>query len=103
MSTARPSRNRRVTRARQTGSAEVYASAEVSTPESVNSSGLPAFAEVIRAERRRLMKANAVLGCVAFALLYDDWLEGPDRPSFVDALAAIQDLVAQVVERLDCG
>lgn len=31
------------------------------------------------------MKADAVLGCVAFAMLYEDWLQGPhdvDAPSF---------------------
>jgi hypothetical protein len=43
------------------------------------------------------MKAQAVLGCISFALLYEDWLQGPDRPSFADALAAALDLVNEAV------
>lgn len=37
------------------------------------------------------MKAEAVLGCVAFALLYEDWLEDPKRLSFADAVAVVQE------------
>jgi hypothetical protein len=57
-------------------------------------------ATIISGERNRLMKAQAVLGCVGFTLLYEDWLEGPNRPSFADAIAAVQDLVEEAVERL---
>lgn len=58
------------------------------------------LAEVISDERMQLMKAQAVLGCVAFALLYEDWLEGEDRPSFVLAVEVAQDLVSRSIERL---
>jgi hypothetical protein len=60
----------------------------------------PRPADIIGNERARLMKAQAVLGCLAFALLYEDWLEGAERPSFVDAVAAIQGLINETVERL---
>ena len=55
---------------------------------------------MITTERRRLMKAEAVLGCVAFALLYEDWLEVTSRPSFTDAVSVAQELVSETVERL---
>lgn len=49
------------------------------------------------------MKAEAVLGCVSFALLYEDWLEGPNRPCFADAVTVAQDLINQTVQRLGSG
>jgi hypothetical protein len=63
MSTARQSRNRRVTRAHQIESREVHPSAKDSVANSTISTGPGAFAETVRVERRRLMRANAVLGC----------------------------------------
>jgi hypothetical protein len=51
-------------------------------------------------ERIRLLKAQAVLGCLAFALLYEDWLEPPHRPSFADAVTAAQDLISVTLDRL---
>lgn len=60
-------------------------------------------AKIISGERDRLMKAQAVLGCVVFALLYEDWLEAPDRPSFVDAVTAALDLVDEAVDRLEAS
>jgi hypothetical protein len=51
-------------------------------------------------ERTRLLKAQAVLGCLAFALLYEDWLEPPHRPSFADAVTAAQDLINATLDRL---
>jgi len=59
--------------------------------------------EIVTNERSRLIKAQAVLRCVAFALLYEDWLAGPNRPCFADAVAVIEDLVAQTVEQLGTG
>jgi hypothetical protein len=46
------------------------------------------------------MKAQAMLGCVAFALLYEDWLDQSTRPSFADAVGAVQDLVSEILDRL---
>ena len=54
----------------------------------------------IASRRIQLMKAEAVLACVAFTLVYEDWLDGPNRPTFADAVAAARDLVAQAVEQL---
>lgn len=62
--------------------------------------GAESFDEIIRVERTRLMKAEAVFGCVAFAALYEDWLEqSPNKPCLEDALAAVGDLVRQSVDR----
>jgi hypothetical protein len=100
MSKARQSRNRRVTRGHQTESREVDPSAEDLRPVSTSTSECGASAEIVRVEQRRLMKAEAVLRCVAFALLYEDWLEGPNRPCFADAVAVAQDLISAAVVRL---
>jgi hypothetical protein len=46
------------------------------------------------------MKAEAVLGCIAVALLYEEWLQGQSRPCFADAVAVAQELVAESLGRL---
>jgi hypothetical protein len=58
------------------------------------------LSEIVNEERTRLLKAEAVLGCLAFTLLYEDWLEPPHRPSFADAVAAAQDLINATLDRL---
>lgn len=100
MSTVRRSRNRKQESPAQgrtiapAGSGDETASASLpqSTPLDISA--------MISDERTRLTKAQAVLGCVAFALLYEDWLEERNRPSFVDAITAVQDLIGDAIERL---
>lgn len=100
MSAARRSRNRKhkpVTPISTTTSNQGdYAPA----PESAPRRDPADLAKIISGERSRLIGAEAVLGCVAFALLYEDWLKGSDRPSFSDAVTAVQDLVSETVKRL---
>ena len=47
------------------------------------------------------MRARAVLDCTRFVLLYDDQLEGEQRPSFSDVIDVARDLVGAVIDRLD--
>jgi hypothetical protein len=101
MSTARRSRNRKEESIPQSGNTAALQSIGEPAPGWAPQSNPADVAKIISSERNRLMKAQAVLGCVAFALLYEDWLEGPDRPSFVDAVAAVLDLVDEAVDRLD--
>jgi hypothetical protein len=102
MSTARLSRNRHRASANQTGSMGAYPGDQddprLFSPVTSKRVGLD---EVICSERKQLMKAEAVLGCVAFALLYEEWFEGPNRPSFTDAVAVARDLVHESVARLE--
>jgi hypothetical protein len=60
----------------------------------------PALAKIISDGQNRLMKAQAVLGCVEFALVYEDWLDRSQRPSFADAVAVAQDLVSEAIAQL---
>lgn len=50
-------------------------------------------------ERRVLMRADAILRCVAFALEYDDWRS--DEPDYVEAIDVARNLISQAVERLE--
>jgi hypothetical protein len=49
------------------------------------------------------MRAEAVLACVAFTLLYEEWLEDPNRPCFADAIAVARELLNGAIERLGSG
>lgn len=102
MSTARQSRIRTSKRAIDRDGVDTdrdNASALTESPLGITSGD---FAVTINIERARLLKAEAVLGCVAFALTYEDWFEDPNRrPSFVDAVVAAQELVRGVLEGLD--
>lgn len=100
MSKARRSRNLKDETASEAGTATAAASAPAPVEDPPPPSDPAQLAEVISDERMQLMKAQAVLGCVAFALLYEDWLEGEDRPSFALAVEAVQDLVSRSIERL---
>jgi hypothetical protein len=102
-STARRGRNRKQASVPQ--SDNTVATASIGDPASgwAPGSNLVDVAKIISGERNRLMKAQAVLGCVAFALLYEDGLDGPTRPSFADAVAAVQDLVSETLEQLGRG
>ena len=53
----------------------------------------------VRRERRALMRANAVLRCVAAALEYDGW--AADEPDHADAIAVASQLISQSIERLE--
>lgn len=53
----------------------------------------------MRSERRALMRADAVLRCVAVALEYDGWTS--DEPDYAEAIAAARDLISQSIERLE--
>ena len=51
--------------------------------------------------RTQLMRARAVLDCTRFVLLYDDQLEGEQRPSFSDVIDVARDLLGAVIDGLD--
>lgn len=53
----------------------------------------------IRRERRALMRADAVLRCVAAALEYDGWVA--DEPDYAEAIAVASQLISQSIERLE--
>jgi hypothetical protein len=103
MSTARRSRNRKRVFQPQSGTAAPTRTGGGAEPKTSPEGNRAGFAEILTAERARLMKAEAVLECVAFALLYEDWLEEPDRPCFVDAVRVVRDLVRNAIEKLDIG
>src|SRR5688500_12535096 len=99
MSAARRSRNREQEDARSRTEAVTLRGAEA-TRDSLPLDERDGLSEVMRRERRRLMQAQAILRCAAFALLYEDWLEDSGRPSFSDVVAAVHDLVTETIERL---
>jgi hypothetical protein len=103
MSTARRSRNRKQQSIPQSGNTAALESIGEPAPGWAPHSKPADVAQIISLERNRLMKAQAVLGCAVFALLYEDWLEAPDRPSFVDAVAAALDLVDEAVDQLQAS
>jgi hypothetical protein len=51
--------------------------------------------------RAQLMRARAVLDCTRSVLLYDDQVEGEERPSYSDAIDVARDLVDGVIDALD--
>jgi hypothetical protein len=53
----------------------------------------------VRSERRALMRADAVLRCVAVALEYDGWTS--DEPDYADAIGAARQLISRSIERLE--
>lgn len=53
----------------------------------------------VRSERRALMRADAVLRCVAVALEYDGWTS--DEPDYVEAIGVARSLISQSIERLE--
>ena len=50
-------------------------------------------------ERRTLMRADAVLRCVAVALEYDGWTA--DEPDYAEAIAVARHLISQSIDRLE--
>ncbi len=50
-------------------------------------------------ERRALMRADAVLRCVAIALEYDGWTD--DEPDYVEAIGVARNLISESIERLE--
>ena len=50
-------------------------------------------------ERRALMRADAVLRCVAVALEYDGWTS--DQPDYAEAIGVARSLISQSIERLE--
>jgi hypothetical protein len=102
VSTARRSRNRKQEALPLSGNTVATERIGDSAPGGTPGSAPAGVVTIISGERKRLMKAQAVLGCVAFALLYEDWLDRPERPSF-DAVAAVQDLVSEALEQLGRG
>jgi hypothetical protein len=101
MSTARRSRNRKQEPVDQSGLGAASRSTDEAAPDSALLTNPANLAEIIADGRTRLMKAQAVLGCVAFTLLYDDWLERSHRPCFADAVNVAQDLIVEAIDRLD--
>jgi hypothetical protein len=100
MSTARRSRNRKQEPVSEPATPSVRRSGNAPPAEPASASKLADLTELVSEERTRLRKAQAVLSCLAFALLYEDWLEPPHRPSFADAVAAAQDLINATLDRL---
>jgi hypothetical protein len=100
MSTAHRSRNRSPKSAPDIGGTVV-------APNDADDSAKPPrrgrrthLTQIISTERVHLMRVEAVLACVAFALLYEEWLDGPNRPCFADAIAVARELVDEAIERL---
>src|SRR5687768_10977632 len=60
-------------------------------------SDLPVSA--VHRERRALMRADAVLRCVAVALEYDGWTS--DEPDYAEAIGAARHLISQSIEGLE--
>ena len=100
MSTARRSRNREQEPVSESATPSVRQSGDASPAEPASPRNPVDLSEIVSEERTRLLKAQAVLGCLAFALLYEDWLKPPHRPSFADALTAAQDLIDATLDRL---
>jgi hypothetical protein len=100
MSTARRSRNRKQDTVIQRGATTAGLPSDRPTPEPISRSDPANLAESVSNARVRLIHAQAVLACIAFAMLYEDWLEGPNRPSFEDAVTVVQDLVNDAIQRL---
>jgi hypothetical protein len=100
MSTARRSRNRKQEPVSEPATPSVRGSGGALPAEAASQSNPADLSEIVSEERTRLLKAQAVLGCLAFALLYEDWLEPPHRPSFADAAAVAQDLINATLDRL---
>jgi hypothetical protein len=100
MSRARRSRNREQEPVSEPTAASVRVSGDASPAEPASQSNVTDVSETVSQERTRLRKAQAVLSCLAFALLYEDWLEPPNRPCFADAVAAAQDLINATLDRL---
>jgi hypothetical protein len=100
MSAARRSRYRKQESVSEPNTPSVRGSGDASPAEPVSPSNPADLSEIVNEERTRLRKAQAVLSCLAFALLYEDWLEPPHRPSFADAVAAAQELINATLGRL---
>jgi hypothetical protein len=100
MSAARRSRNRKQEPISEPATRYVPHGGDASPAGAASPINSADLSEIVSQERSRLRKAQAVLGCLAFALLYEDWLEPPHRPSFADAAAAAQDLIAATLDRL---
>lgn len=100
MSAARRSRNRKQEPITEPATPSVRNSGDASPAEPASPSSPANLSEILTEERTRLLKAEAVLGCLGFALLYEDWLEPPQRPSFADAVAAAQDIINVTLDRL---
>jgi hypothetical protein len=103
MSTARRSRNRKQESVTEPATPRVPNSGDASPAGPAPASSPADLAEIVSEERTRLLKAEAVLGCLAFALLYEDWLEPQHRPSFADAVAAAQDIINATLDRFGGG
>jgi hypothetical protein len=58
----------------------------------------PQFTAMV-SERRALMRADAILRCVAVALEYDDW--SFDEPDYAEAIEVARNLILQSIERLE--
>jgi hypothetical protein len=100
MSAARRSRNRKQETITEQATPSVPNSGDALPAERASPSSPANLSEILNEERTRLLKAEAVLGCLAFALLYEDWLEPPHRPYFADAAAAAQDIINVTLDRL---
>jgi hypothetical protein len=54
---------------------------------------------VMCGERRELMRADAVLRCIAVALEYDGWTS--DEPDYAEAIDVARHLISRSIERLE--
>lgn len=66
---------------------------------SVGTAGSDPLRQAVRRERRALMRADAVLRCVAVALEYDDWTS--EEPDYAEAIGAARFLISQSIDRLE--
>lgn len=60
----------------------------------------PQVEEIVEEERRQLMKAESLLGCIFIAMEYEDE-DDPRRPYYPDAIDVARSLVYSALDRLD--
>lgn len=61
---------------------------------------VPASANLMDSERERLMRAESILGCIAFALMYSDWRE-EEGTDYATAVEVARELVRQSIGALE--
>jgi hypothetical protein len=95
-SKARPGRSR-ASPSRRTRSTRPKRKRRVEKPEP---QAFGPLREAIEHERGELTRAQSVLGCLAFALLYSDWIT-EDPPDYAGVAEMARKIVSDSVDRLD--
>jgi hypothetical protein len=94
-SKAHQGRNRAPSSSRRTRSTRPKRRAEEPEPKAFGP-----LRDAIEHERGELTRAESVLGCLAFALLYSDWIN-EDPPDYASVAEIARRIVSDSVNRLD--